>query len=74
MRTTSEGTTLENLRATDQFLNAAARVGADLDTMRREISARIVMHELHDIRPDLDVDSIAEEGVRFLSEVNCDES
>jgi len=54
------------LRDVEQFLERIEASGDDLAEARLQLSARILLHEVHDLRPDLNLDHLVEAGVGFM--------
>lgn len=61
--------TIDELRAIENFLDAAAEHGMDLNAARRWVSARILGGELHALDPTRSLDSVEVECAKFLAEV-----
>ena len=58
--------TLSHLRMLDEYVQLTDAKNESMQQLRREISAQIVLQELHRARPDWSVDQVVAAGDDFL--------
>jgi hypothetical protein len=68
VKTSEDSNLIAQLREFEKYLERIESHGGDIREARLQLSARILLHELHDADRDLSMDRLIEVGTEFMKE------